>query len=170
MRAFLLGAIGALSLLTTTPNAQAGTWEQWFRWAGASLNRSGISVDINSPCDPRAASYYIPSRRTILLCHGALSNGPAFMAEAIAHEAVHAAQHCLGLAHNRDTLMPISTFLAARGYTHFAGITRQTLYSRASSVSGSMRIGNGSALIEAEAYAMEKHPTQAIELLEASCN
>ena len=162
-----LCAIGATLLPTA---ALANPSEAWFRWAGQMAARSGVRIDIRNNCPATRAGGYILSTRTIQLCQGATSNGLAFLAETLAHEAVHAAQHCVGLHTGSNDMVPIGQLLAAHGQgTQLLEMATRTIAIKGHNITGSTRGDSRLLMIEAEAYALEDHPTQAIQLMEAVC-
>ena len=169
MKRILLTLSCALSALLPA-HANASSWQAWFQWAGYQSARSGIRITFPSACRPDQAAGYILSSKTIFLCPESLARGEAYAAEALAHEAVHAAQHCVALRLGQSGLISIGSLLATHGHgTNLLVLAQQTIASKGDVIRASAKGNPQLLLVEAEAYALEDHPTQAIQVMSAVC-
>lgn len=169
MKRFLLTLGCALGAFLPT-HASASTWEAWFQWAGANAARSGVRITFPNTCPPSQAAGYLIASRTIFLCPAAFSRGEAYVAEALAHEAVHAAQHCVAIGTGRSGFSSLSTLLAAHGHgTELLQRAQKAIATKGDVIRASSKGNAEMLLIEAEAYALEDHPTQAIQVMAAVC-
>lgn len=169
MKRFLLTLSCALSALLPA-HASASTWEAWFQWAGANAARSGVRITFPNTCRPGQAAGYLIASRTIFLCPAAFSRGQAYVAEALAHEAVHAAQHCVGIGLGSGGFVSLGSLLATHGHgTDLLTKAHNAMASKGDVIRNSANGRPDMLLIEAEAYALEDHPTQAIQVMAAVC-
>jgi hypothetical protein len=158
----------ALALQTPLP-AQASAYQTWLNWAARIAADAGVSIRVQ-PCSSRRAGSYIPSQRTIVLCQAAVLHSRALTVETLAHEAVHAAQHCVGRATGTGGLVPIGQLLAAQGQgTELLELATQAIRNKALDVTYSTKSNPNTLMSEAEAYALESHPNLAFQLLAAVC-
>lgn len=159
-------ALAALSSLLASstlaaPALAAPTLAQWIE----AIDRAGVQHRIDPNCDRWTLATYRWPERAIYLCNAAFRGSHQELLGTIAHEAVHAAQHCLALAHGRSGLMPFTIGMRSwdrrQADIHEAAI-RADLASR-----NDTRAGDD--LAEIEAYSWEKDPDMAIRMLNWAC-
>lgn len=157
-------ALAALCTLgLSSPALAAPTLSQWVD----ALNRAGVQRRISDSCERNTYATYRHDINAITLCNSAFSNEQILL-ETIAHEAIHAAQHCLALRHDRRGLM--SFIVGMRLWDRQKAdateqIVREGLYYR-----NIPREDYGdNQLIEYEAYYYESEPDLAMKMLLRSC-
>ena len=138
------------------------------RWGNA-LDRAGINVVLSDHCPPNLLASYTPSRRAITLCRGRYDSN-AELYDAIAHESVHAIQHCAARRLGSTALLPIAN-LIAQDNPKLAGefllATTEVSASKTYQMQASTRF-NGRAFalqLEREAYALETAHDTVISML-----
>lgn len=157
-------ALAALCTLgLSSPALAEPTLSQWVN----AIDRAGVQRRISDNCESRFYAIYHHHTNTITLCDSAFSNEQILL-ETIAHEAIHAAQHCLALRHDRRGLM--SFIVGMRLWDRQKAdateqIVREGLYYR-----DIPREDYGdNQLIEYEAYYYESDPDLAMKMLLRSC-
>ncbi len=176
MRRLILAAAAALSLLPLPALADAATIA-WLDQASATLRRGGVNTILKENCPPQFIASYVISRREIHICPLAATYGWPMLKEAIAHEAIHAAQHCNGDAMGGATLRPLGHYLMAKlpdtdpelgSFFQLMDLVRQQKQQQIEdSVAGR---GDLFLLLEVEAYAFEDAPSEALDLFMAFCH
>jgi len=171
IRTFTFAA--ALATLAVAAPAQAFTKTEAHAWGNA-FGKAGVRFISDDHCAERdLLGLYQPESRTITVC---TNNIPtlALLRETIAHEAIHAAQHCVGRRLGVDSLLPIHTMLASSdpelAYKWQLGINEAA--ARKSSqvaLSADHNTRGLTVQVEREAYAMESRPDYAIQMLRAAC-
>lgn len=174
-RTITAAAITAAALLTASPAVAyqpADTSQEW----GRRMAQAGVRFHQNQNCPRGVAGFYDRPTRTIHVCMKAIRSVPELL-EVVAHEAVHATQHCAAIAHGRpDVLMPISMFVGTHdpiAGAEMAGLMRQKATARRASgvaFSSSMNGHHTTPALEEEAYALEDHTTLAQDLLRTVCS
>lgn len=160
----------AAAFLSCGGQAQARTWAEWFHWAGDIARQAGVTIRNPQSCPPGFAAYYQRSDHSITLCPGARQRGPAYLAEALAHEAMHAAQHCAGVRTGAPGPIALGPLVAAdTGDTGLLEMANNAIRAKNDGVRFSTRRHPQSVMEEAEAYAMEDHPTLALQYLQVAC-
>lgn len=160
-------ALTALTTLLTSPvlaapAMAAPTFSQWIN----AIDSAGIQRKVDRHCHPGILATYRWRQHAIYLCDGAFSGDQQDLLDTIAHEAVHAAQHCMARKRGMPGLLPFSIAMRewnqGKAFAVEAGI-RGDLINR-----GETRAEGD--LIEIEAYSMERRPDLALELLVGACN
>lgn len=166
----------ALAVFSATPPA---AHSQTLSWRDA-MTQAGVAVHHSDNCPPQAAALYAINSRSITICSAALRNHSTF-SRAITHEAVHAAQHCLGIKAGLKTLLPISFAMHRIGATELGN--RLYAMTKAATADGPLRqrvlgsVATGHStdtqpmheLLEEEAYAFQDSPTGVQGMLLAAC-
>jgi len=173
LQAVLCGAI-AVSALGSS--ALALTREQRGAY-GAVLQRAGITLDFKEDCGSTSlVGRYDPADRTLTVCMDVVMTAadPAALAdETIAHETVHAAQHCLGRKLGMSGMVPLQL-----AFTDDADLTSWWInYVNRNTVGKQRELGLSSAYnkrgitptLEREAYALEGEPELVFKYFRAVC-
>ena len=169
MRAAVLAATTALSLLLPNP-ALANSWA---KRAAAILRTGNVELTTGRFCNGMRVATYTKINRTIDLCPLAFATEQS-LKEAIAHEAIHAAQHCAGLAKGRDTYRPLGLVLLDGDYPNGTAVLLRVVNDAQATKSRQIASSNptGSLLIkmlESEAYGFESYPDDAIGIFQLFC-
>lgn len=155
-------ALAALTTLLTSPALAAPTFSQWIN----AIDNAGIQRKVDRHCQPGILATYRWRQHAIYLCDAAFLGDQQDLLDTIAHEAVHAAQHCMARKRGMPGLLPFSIAMRewnqGKAFAIEAGI-RGDLINR-----GETRAEGD--LIEIEAYSMERRPGLALELLVGACN
>lgn len=170
----------ALLLLTALPaQARDPYADQSPQTWGVALARAGIGFKRFSTCDPGHLASYTSSDRSIWICPAALRDDAPSLYETVAHETVHAMQHCAGRKEGSNRLMPLALFLHRNGEKQVARqfLTRafRETAAKTYAINQSLSLGSGSRSplisesLEREAYALEDEPNLVLKLLPVFC-
>ena len=169
MKTLLATAFAALALATP---AQAFTQSEIRAW-GASFGEAGVDYIVKEDCAPDLTAFYQPETRSIHVC---TNNIPTvqLLKEATAHEATHAAQHCVGRALGVDAMLPIQTLLAQTdpklAFEWQLAINNATEGKSALIAKSTTFNTRGITVsLEREAYALESDPAGALRIFRAAC-
>ena len=169
MKTFLATAFAALALATP---AQAFTQSEIRAW-GASFREAGVRYIAKKDCAPDLTAFYQPETRSIHVC---TNNIPTvqLLKEATAHEAAHAAQHCVGRALGVDAMLPIQTLLAQTdpklAFEWQVAVNDATEGKSAVIAKSTTFNTRGITVsLEREAYALESIPAAALKMFRAAC-
>jgi hypothetical protein len=172
MKKLLATTAAALAALTIATPAQAALSEQDLRFIGRSLSRAGVSIDIKETCKPGLAGWYESSTKQIAVCINNLSSTNE-VDELIAHESIHAAQHCVGAILDVPGLMPIAMLLSTKPELSDWWLRKVngavTVNARGIAGSSAFNTRGLTPQLEREAYAMESNPMEANRLFRAAC-
>jgi hypothetical protein len=174
MRRLFLAAIAALSLFPAPALADPAT-QAWIRRATVTLQRGGVGTYVREDCPPGFLAKYVIPRREIHLCPLAVAHGWPVLKEAIAHEAIHAAQHCNGDIMGETQLVPLIYFWASHSpndpkLAQFMNVLRDTYRRKGHQIDRSVaNRGDRLLVLETEAYALEGTPDEAMEIFAAFC-
>ena len=169
MRQALL-SLGALCACLLSAQPAAASSPDWLRWAASSIRQAGVEITTPPTCKANTAALYTFSTRTITICPEAVRRGYSYVAEALAHEAVHAAQHCLGRRLGLNAPRPIGIWLSQEfGDERLLSFTKRTAGRKAADIHASTRLNPSYYMAEMEAYALEDFPNEAIQLLTEIC-
>ena len=162
-----------LAALAFATPAQALTDSQIQAW-GSSFKAAGVKLVDKDNCDePDLLGLYQPHNRTITVCFNNIST-VELLHETIAHESVHAAQHCVGRRFGIDTLLPLHTMLATSN-PKLAYEWQLMVNKAAARKSSEVALSAGhntrtlDAHIEREAYALESQNDFAFKMFRAAC-
>ena len=162
----------ALASVAIASPASAALSNQELRLIGRSFDRAGVSLVGKENCKPGLAGLYTPSTKTITLCLGNI-NSPEDLDEVVAHESIHAAQHCVATRLGVPGLLPISVTLStkpdlAASWLHMVDNASAI---NAKNIAGSSAVNTRgiTPLLEREAYAMENDPMGASQVFRAAC-
>jgi len=163
----------AFATLAVAAPAQALTDSQIQAW-GSSFRAAGVKLADKDQCDePDLLGLYEPHNRTITVCLNNISS-VELLHETIAHESVHAAQHCVGKRLGTDTLLPLQTMLATTN-PKLAYEWQLMVNKAAARKSSEVALSAGhstrtlNAQIEREAYALESRNDFALKMFRAAC-
>lgn len=166
----ILGCITAILLLCA--NA-ANADDRARRW-GATLRRNGTGLVFKENCANSLVGVYSTRYRTITVCLNNISSVDELY-EVVAHEAVHATQHCIGILNGRpNKLLPISVFLAQHDpalATQWMAMMRYGGERKQYAMRGSRQFNHDPAtpLLEEEAYTLEDRPEGALFFFNDLC-
>jgi len=167
----LLSCIAATLLLCAGAVQAADTRAE--RWAQA-LHRNGTGLVLDKHCASDLAGIYSTRYRTITVCLNNISSVDELY-EVIAHEAVHATQHCIGIANGKPgELLPISVFLAQHDpalATQWMAMMRYGGELKQYAMRGSRQYNHNptTPLLEEEAYTLEDRPDDALFFFNDLC-
>jgi hypothetical protein len=169
----ILPAIAAaLASVAIASPANAALSNQELRLIGRSFERAGVSLVSKKGCKPGLAGSYKPSTKTITVCLGNI-NSPEGLDEVVAHESIHAAQHCAATALGVPGLLPISVLLSTKPdlAADWLRMVDNASAINAKGIAGSSAVNTRgiTPLLEREAYAMENDPMAANGLFRAAC-
>jgi len=174
MRRFLLAAVAALSF--SQPALADAATNRWIDDAVTTLRHGGVSTVVRDNCQPGYMAYYQPADRVLAICPLARFYGPAMVQESIAHEAIHAAQHCAGRWMGVKHMIPLGTYYMNRvpagdpGLETFFKLMAHTYATRRLVINRSTAGGSELLrLMEIEAYAYEIRPDTAMDIFAEFC-
>lgn len=156
-----------LLALTIPPPARADA--ELFHAAGV-LRSRGVSISDDS-CPPSTIARYAISSRRITFCPDAITS-VAMLREAMAHEVVHAVQHCIAIRRGEPhTLHTIASAIDGEGLTALLTLKRITHIQRGAVVARSTATTSiaNSYRLELEAYALESRLDIALNFFIAYC-
>ena len=152
--------------------AQAFTQSEIRAW-GASFREAGVRYIAKEDCAPDLTAFYQPETRSIHVCTNNIHTVELFK-EATAHEATHAAQHCIGKALGVNAMLPIQTLLAQTDpklafewqvAVNDATEGKSTLIAKSTTFNT-----RGITLsLEREAYALESNSAAALKMFRSAC-
>ena len=169
MKTLLATAFAALALATP---AQAFTQSEIRAW-GASFREAGVRYIAKEDCAPDLTAFYQPETRSIHVCTNNIHTVELFK-EATAHEATHAAQHCIGKALGVNAMLPIQTLLAQTdpkfAFEWQLAVNSATEGKRAVIAKSTTFNTRGITVsLEREAYALESDSAAALKIFRAAC-
>jgi hypothetical protein len=169
----ILPAIAAaLASVAIASPANAALSRQELRLIGHSFKRAGVSLVSKEVCKPGLSGFYTASTKTITLCLSNL-NSPEDIDETVAHESVHAAQHCTATALGVPGLLPISITLSTNPDLAAAWLRKvnnaSAIHAKGIAGSSAFNTRGITPLLEREAYALENEPMAANGLFRAAC-
>ena len=174
MKTLLATAFTALALATPAQaeqlsphlRAEARAW-------GTAFRQAGVSFVSSESCEPDLSAYYEPGNRTITICESNVETVDDYR-EAVAHEAIHAAQHCVGRRLGVDDMLPLHTMLAEKdpeiAYKWQLAVNKAA--ARKGDLLAQSREFNSrgiTAPLEREAYALESDSAAALKIFRAAC-
>lgn len=141
---------------------------------GRTLKQGGVDLIFVSYCSEKGlAGIYNHERMTLKVCEENIDSGVE-MDTTIAHEMVHATQHCVGSIMGVEGLLPIHTLLAQsdpdQAHEWLKAINASAA-PKSTHVESSAKF-NGRLIatsIEREAYALENDPMRVLGLYRAAC-
>lgn len=163
-------ALAAALLWPAAAQAQSETARRW----GITFHQAGVQMEVDRDCRGSIAGHYTPSSRTITVCLNNINSIRELYA-VMAHEAIHAAQHCVGIANGRPgELMPLSIVLAKSDpalAVQWMAVMRRGGEAKSYGMSGSRRHNRSltTPLLEEEAYTLEDHPEDALSFFRSAC-
>ena len=171
----IAAAVALATLTLATPaqaelgphlKAQARAW-------GAAFGQAGVRFVDSKSCPPGLAAKYEPANRTITVCSNNVRTVYHYR-EAVAHEAIHAAQHCVGLRLGVDTMLPLQTKLAEYDPElayKWQLMVNELVANKGDALAQSKRFNSRgiTAPLEREAYAVESQNDLALGLFRAAC-
>ena len=169
MKTFLAAAFAALALAAP---AQAFTQSDARAW-GASFREAGVRYITEEDCAPDLSAFYEPKTRSIHVCINNIHTVELY-GEALAHEGIHAAQHCVGEALGVDAPLPIQTLLAQTNpklaFEWQLSVNHAT-EGKSDVMAKSMRLNTRGITVslEREAYALESDTAAALRMFRAAC-
>ena len=169
MKTLLATAFAALALAAP---AQAFTQSDARAW-GASFREAGVRYISKEDCAPNLSAFYEPKTRSIHVCMTNIHTVELY-GEALAHEAIHAAQHCVGEVLGVDAPLPIQTLLAQTNPKlafEWQLHVNNAVKGKSDLVAKSMRVNTRGLTVslEREAYALESNPATALRMFRAAC-
>jgi hypothetical protein len=173
MKAILPVACAFLAALAAAPiSAHAADSLYDAKEWGRTFRRAGIAFNYSETCADRTLSgMYSRKKRQIFLCLNNIRT-ESQLKETLAHEAMHAAQHCLGMRERMDQLVSVHTALAGKNpetANEWLSLIHERTQSKASGIAYSAQQHNYSVVLEKEAYYMEDYPEEALEWVKLAC-
>ena len=173
MKTFLATAFTALALATPAQAELSPHLKAEARAWGTSFRQAGVSFVSSESCEPDLAAHYEPGNRTITVCRNNVRTIDLYR-ESVAHEAIHAAQHCVGKRLGVDAMLPIQTFLAQidpkLGFEWQLTINNATEGKSAEIAKSTTFNTRGITVsLEREAYALESDSATALKIFRAAC-
>lgn len=164
-------AAAAITLMISTSPAFALTKAD--RQAiGASLERAGVQLILSERCEPGLQGVYHNGRKTLTVCLNALRNIDEFDA-VIAHESIHAAQHCAAQHLGKPGLMPLLNILSddTELSISWLRLVNESAQHKAAHIRSSAQFNRAGLTpeLEREAYTFEDDPISANKLFKAMC-
>jgi hypothetical protein len=164
MRRFLAAA-AALTAITLTPPAQAYVSEANVAATKGIIQKlrdSGVTITRPTMCPDKMAGKYEFSTATLMLCPSAMSNEALFV-ETVAHEATHAAQHCVQ--------GPLLMTVRKERVDHYADGLAKAIGNKWRFVdSQTKQLSEREQFMEYEAYAFEASPAMVLSILNKTCS
>lgn len=168
--------LAALAAITFASPPAAGSSPQWVDHAQRVLASGGVSLTYGPGCPVGQLAAYRPAIRSVHLCSAVAQGGWAVVIEAIAHEAIHAAQHCAAaMVRSPQPLIPLGLVVHRRygeNSPEFRKLQQFLVTEIAGKTDQVYASGRGDSYINAlelEAYAFEGHPRQALDIFQAFC-
>jgi hypothetical protein len=173
MRQPLLAALAAITLIF--PSTAKGSPE-WVDHAQQVFAGGGVRLTYGPGCPVNQLAAYRPTHRNIHICKAATLGGWPMVIESIAHEAIHAAQHCAAtLVGSRRQLVPLGAVVHRQygensaEFRKFQQFLLAQVAGKTDRVYASSRGDSYASALELEAYAFEGHPRQALDVFRAFC-
>jgi hypothetical protein len=168
----LLAAAAAVTALTLAAPAQAFTQSEIRAW-NASLSEAGVRYIVKKDCRSDIAAFYEPATRSIYVCMNNIRT-VELLQEATAHEAIHAAQHCVGRGLGVNAMLPLQTMLAQAdpklAYDWQLAVNNAAERKSAELAKSTTFNTRGITVpLEREAYALESDHAAALTLFRAAC-
>lgn len=155
--------------------------------AAALLQQGGVALIRMPLCVPGQLALYVPSKRQIQLCPDASGNQQQLL-KTIAHEAVHAAQHCTAIRFGprpfrfTDRLLPTSRMIVYNPdpatHQRYYNFVQQAKSWHEKEIVGSIALTTHNPSpqlfrelveLEAEAYGLANEPKSALQMFLAFC-
>jgi hypothetical protein len=159
-----LAAAAALTAITLTPPARAYVSEANIGYTKAIIQKlrdKGVTITQPTICPDGMAGKYDFTTATLMLCPAAMSN-EALLVETVAHEATHAAQHCVqgplvtNVREERmDDYVKHVALAVSNKWTHVNNETKH--------------LSEEQKAMEYEAYAFEASPVTVLSILNKVC-
>jgi hypothetical protein len=169
MKTLLATAFAALALATP---AQAFTQSEARAWR-TSFREAGVRYIAKEDCAPVLSAFYQPKTLSIYVCRNNIRTVQQ-LKEATAHEAIHAAQHCIGETLGVDAPLPIQTLLAQSdpklAFKWQIAVNSATEgKSDVMAKSTTFNTRGITVSLEREAYALESDSAAALKMFRAAC-
>ena len=173
MKTLLATAFAALALATPAQAELSPSLKAEARAWGTSFRQARVHLVTSDSCPPDVAAHYEPGVRTVTVCRNNLRTVDDYR-EAVAHEATHAAQHCVGRRLGVDAMLPIQTLLAQldpklafewQVAVNDATEGKSTLIAK----STTFNTRGITVSLEREAYALESDSAAALKMFRAAC-
>ena len=173
MKTLLATAFAALTLATPAQAELSPRLKAEARAWSAAFTQAGVRFVNSRSCPPDMAAQYEPGNRTITVCVNNVKTLD-FYRESVAHEAIHAAQHCVGRRLGVNAMLPLHTMLAETdpelAYKWQLAVNDAVAgKGDALAQSKSFNSRGITAPLEREAYAVESQNDFALKLFRAAC-
>ena len=173
MKTLLATAFAALALATPAQAELSPSLKAEARAWGTSFRQARVHLVTSDSCPPDVAAHYEPGVRTVTVCRNNLRTVDDYR-EAVAHEATHAAQHCVGRRLGVNAMLPLHTMLAEAdpelAYKWQLAVNEAVAgKGEALAQSKSFNSRGITAPLEREAYAVESQNDFALKLFRAAC-
>jgi hypothetical protein len=167
----LAQAAAAITLMLSTAPAFAVTKADR-QEIGASLERAGVRLIFTEHCEAGLQGLYHHGRKTMTVCTAALRYADE-VDEVIAHESIHAAQHCAAQRLGKPGLMPLLNLLSDNTELSISWLqlVNSSAQRKAASIHASSNFNTQGITpeLEREAYAFEDDALSANTLFKAAC-
>ena len=173
MKTLLATAFAALALATPAQAELSPRLKAEARAWGAAFAQAGVRFVNSGSCPPDLVAHYEPDTRTITVCGNNVRTTDLYR-EAVAHEATHAAQHCIGKALGVNAMLPIQTLLAQidpeLAFEWQLTVNNATEGKSAEMAKSTTFNTRGITVsLEREAYALESDSAAALKMFRAAC-